>query len=402
MGEDYSNLSKSIAENKQIIYPGARKQSSRSGCLTVFFGILIIAVLGVITFLFIYPSLTPNKIRGSYMDAVVVPDSNNADKLWILTDGSFSYISEKKSAGYHSVGRKGLFCKTWFYLYDPATNKVLKKIKTPLDELPPPTKLFYINNMIWKVYGDWTGYEPGIFVYDPKNGEEILNTKNFIDKYPELQSGLSKMRIDENPVSLHFETKDGQKPVFDIAEDKLYKDESEYQKTIRNDVKEITVFALGPEKSGETSRKKLFRVTGPESELGKKEISENYLTDPNTLKFFAKSEAEQILKDKYFLLGTILFQDAECCIIFHQTQLGKNSDRLLSCIDKTGNMLWTCSTKDVLYSNLAASESDSFSDMFFIKSKVHASRTGNMVLFKYDSEGVIGFDYKSGKKLFDL
>jgi hypothetical protein len=402
MGEDNSGLSNSIEKQKPFNVKADQDRKSRFGCLIFPLLVIIFIILCFFSYFYIYPFLTPNKIRGNYMDAVITPDSTGSGNLWILTDGSFYFISGEKNSGFHSVGSNGIFCKTCLYLYDPTNNKVKIKINIPFDNPPPPTKLFYMNKKIWKVYGDRKGYEPGIYTYNPINGEEISNTINFIEKYTELKSGLSKMKIEDDPVSLHFETKDGQNPVFDISKEKMFKDEIDFYNSYAHRDKEVTVFSLGLEKSTETARRKLFLLTGPESELNRKNISESYFTDPSTLKFFTKSEATPILKDKYFLIGTILFQDDDCCLILHQNRLGKSADRLLSCADKYGNMLWTVSTEDVLFHSLAASEDNSFSDMFFIRSKVHASKTENLVLFMFEGEGVLGFEYKTGKILFEL
>ena len=148
------------------------------------------------------------------------------------------------------------------------------------------------------------------------------------------------------------------------------------------------------------ARKKLFLVTGPKSNLWEKNISESYFDNPSTLKFFTKSEAKPLLADKVFLEGELLYQDEECCFVFHQTQVGSDAERLLSCIDKSGTILWTASTENDLFPKLRATSKDAVSGMFFIKSSVHVSRSDDLVLFGFDRFGVIGFDYKSGKKMY--
>jgi hypothetical protein len=62
---------------------------------------------------------------------------------------------------------------------------------------------------------------------------------------------------------------------------------------------------------------------------------------------------------------------------------------------------WT-KTQDELFKKLAVIEDDPFSTIFFMKSKIKAVREGNILLFKFEPEGIIGFDYVTGKKLWTL
>jgi len=240
--------------------------------------------------------------------------------------------------------------------------------------------------------------EAGIFVYDPLTGDEKLNTKSFLEKYG--LSGIGKMYTLDKPPSLNIETRDGRKVVFDIINSKLYDNSSDFRNSFKKDDKTISIFALGYEKSGEEARKKLFYVTGPRSNLYERNIPESYFTSESTLKFFTKSEAKVLLKDKIFLEGEMLYQDDDCCFIFHQDQVGSNAERMLTCVDSEGSVLWTASTERNLFTKLRASDKESTSGMFFIKHSVHVNKSGNLVLFSYDRFGFIGFDYKSGEKLF--
>jgi len=47
-------------------------------------------------------------------------------------------------------------------------------------------------------------------------------------------------------------------------------------------------------------------------------------------------------------------------------------------------------------------QKDSFSSIFFTKDKIGIIRSGNLVVLKFEGEGIIGFDYNTGKKLFTM
>lgn len=119
-----------------------KRPKSKIGCFAVLIPVVIF-VLIIIYFLgnnLIIPLFSPNSISGNFMDYAFVPETGN---LLILTDGSFHYTSKTTTGNSFSMKSKGLFCKTWTYVYDPVNNKVISKTKTPFDDLPPNYKLFY-------------------------------------------------------------------------------------------------------------------------------------------------------------------------------------------------------------------------------------------------------------------
>lgn len=362
----------------------------------IFVGFIMLAVAG---YFVLSPYFFPNKIKGDLQDLTVIPSKGGKDLLWIQTDGSFSYISEKSSPGYHSVGRKGLFCKTWSYLYDPVEKKILKKIKTDYDELPPKAVLFYHKGNVWSVSGDNSDNEPAIHIYEPESGAEVLNTQGFVKKYPILSSGISKLFIDEAQRSFRIETKDGLKPVFSLDKDSLFEDQKHFFDSFLYDKENMTIFALGSESSG--PRKKLYKLTGPVSELSSKTISESYLHDPKTTMFFLKSESVPMAPEKVFLEGIIIYQDKDGAVILHQDKADKNAERMLTCISNEGKERWTLNQSQ-LYSNMGVNDKDAFSVIFFMKSKFKGIREGNTFIFKFEPEGAIGIDYETGKKLWQL
>lgn len=382
-------------------YTGA-KTRRRRGCLFVFLIILLIVLLVPAYIFFISPALSPNKIKGDFLESIYVPGKDGAKGyLWIQTDGSFHYIQETKSPGYHSVGRKGLFCKTWTYLYDPVDKIVIKKFKTPYDEIPPTPKMFYKDGKVWIVSQEQMTFEPLINVYDAVTGDAVMNTDSFISKFPEFKPGISKLRIEYDPDRFEIDTKDALKYIYVLDEDKLYAGDKEFKDAhTKSDKEIITMFSLGDESSG--ARKKLYRITGPAGELTRTTISESQLKDSSTIMFLYHAVAKPIDSGRVFIEGIMLYQDKDAAIVLHQTQAGKKADRILTCVSSDGKELWTL-TQDQLFPDMGVNEDkDPFSKIFFMKDKFSAMKQGELVIFKFTEDGLIGIDFKTGKKLWVL
>jgi hypothetical protein len=47
-------------------------------------------------------------------------------------------------------------------------------------------------------------------------------------------------------------------------------------------------------------------------------------------------------------------------------------------------------------------EDDTFSSLFFTKANIDVKRSGNLVVLQLKNKGIMGFDYKTGKKLFEM
>jgi hypothetical protein len=353
-------------------------------------------------FFLISPRLFPNKIKGDFLEAIYIPGKDGTrGYLWIQTDGSFHYIQETKSPGYHSVGRKGLFCKTWTYLYEPVEKKVIKEFKTPYDEIPPTPKMFYKDGNIWIVSHEQGEFEPIINVYDAGTGEIIMNTDSFIKKFPELNSGISKLRFAQNPTRFELDTKDAQKFIYVLNDDKMFANQKDFDEAYeKKGTEKITMFSLGDESSG--TRKKLYLVTGPAGDLTRTTISESQLKDASSMMFFYHAVTRPIDVNRVFIEGIILYQDEEAAVVLHQTQAGKKADRIMTCVSSDGKELWTL-PQDQLFKDMGVNEDkDPFSTIFFMKDKFSAMRYGDLVIFKFTEDGMIGIDFKTGEKLWVL
>jgi hypothetical protein len=386
---------------------GSRKVYGKSkmkwGCFGFIGAIILLVIIVLAGIFFVYPALTPNKLKGDLMNVAVVPGKDGSSRLWILTDGSFHYVQETKSPGRYSIGNKCLFCKTWTYVYDPAEKKIINKFKTEYETIITQSWIAYANGKVWVVTGGYDENEPRIFVYDAETNEPIMETKDFIKKYPDLKAGITNIRMDKNPDKIVLDTKDGRTGiVFVIGEEKMFASDAEFKDASKSDKnKEVTVFAMGDE-GNSGPRKKLYKVTGPQDQIKDRDISSSYLKDPHTLMFFSKSTAEMITPNRTYIEGEIFYQDADCCLIIHQDGAGKVANRMLTCVGSDGKEKWTA-TQDDLFKEVKVDEDENpFSKIFFMKNDMDVTRSGNLVVFQHKGTGCIGFDYNTGKKLWVL
>jgi hypothetical protein len=371
------------------------------GCILILIAPVIIVAIIVVLYIFVYPNLFPNSIKGDLVDMTYVQEKDKKGKLWILSDDSFYYVSSYERPGYKSWGTECLFCKHFLYIYDPVEDKVIKKIEIDYDDVPPKPKLFFLNGIIWKVNREHLDNEPGIFQYDAESGKEILNTEGFINKFPRLAAGIVGLSINDNPLALDLKTYDGYDYFYSFVHDTLFAERRDmnefYQKT---DVDVTTVFALA-EESG-TPRKKLYKVTGPGSRIMDERILNRQLDDPEYLKRHFDATAKLITPDRVFIEGVVLCYNDEAAVILHQNRIGKKADRILTCVEADGRERWTIPPNKLFEELKIDKEEDPFSDIFFMKDKISASIEGDIMIFKLVPEGIIGFDFKTGEKLWTI
>jgi hypothetical protein len=370
---------------------------SGRGCAigAIFFAVMIAFALFYSFFLYDY--FNPLAIKGSIIDAVYVPVTENGGHLVFETDDSFYYTQKTTTNSSFSMSTESLWNKTYLYVYDPLTKTVLKKIKTEYTTTPPQPKMFYLNQKIWMIaYGD-DDNAAVVQTVDPTSGTVTMDTQAFLAKYPSLKSGIADMTLLDSPRRLNIQAKDGLKYVFTLENETLVS-EKEYNDAEQKDKKtsqgSTSVFVLTDDDRG-----LLYVVTGPLSKLKGEIISDSELENADTMKFFYDATATKLTPDTAYLKGVIIYQDPKLAVILHQVQLGNDSDRLLTCLDTQGKVLWTLGQAD-LFSQLALTANDSFSDIFFIKSDLSGTREGNIFLFKMKDVGIMGIDVTTGKKLW--
>lgn len=378
------------------------KSKFRFGCFGIIGTLILLAVMVLAGIFFVYPALTPNKLKGDLMNVAVVPSKDGTSKLWILTDGSFHYVQETRTPGSFSMGSKCLFCKTWTYVYDPADKTIINTFKTEYESIITQSWIAYGSGKVWVVTGGYDENEPRIFVYDAGTNKQIMDTKDFVTKYPLLKAGITQISMDKNPNKINLSTKDGLTGiVFIIDEEKMYESEQKYREELDKDKsKQITLFSIGDEGSG-GPRKKLYKVTGPKGEIKDKNFS-SYIKNPETLMFFSKATAEMITPNLVFIEGLIFYQDSECCLVIHQDAAGRTANRMITCVGINGKEKWTARQEDLFEEIKVDEDENPFSKIFFMKNKMEVSRSGNLVIFQHKGTGIIGFDYETGKKLWEL
>lgn len=391
----------STMQNQQVY--GRKKGCGSMGCFGIIGGLVLIVVIVIAGIFFVYPALTPNNIRGSFLDMAIVTTKDGKQNLWILTDGSFNFIQTTKSPGRTSTGRKCYFCKTWTYIYDPISGNVIKKTKNEMKDIITHVDMVYSKGKVWELTREYGENDPKIEAYDAETGELVMDTKAFINKHPELSAGLTTLHYEEKTHFVNLSTKDGKQYMeYDLDNDKLYKDAAEQRDMMEKDPDVISLPVLSSE-NGSGPRKKLFKVTGPRGKLMTNMTSlESYANNAHSLEFFVGAVSEP-MTERIYLEGIMYYQDTDCAIIIHVDQLGKKSNRIMTCVDmKSGKEKWTVEQSDMFKRMKVDENDDAFSSIFFTKDKIQVKRQGNLVVLQMEGEGLMGFDFNTGKKLWTL
>lgn len=381
-----------------------RSGCGKFGCMSGVIILMVVAGLGIAAYFFVWPMFFPNDMEGQMLDLTYAEGKDGKGYLWVQTNPSFQYISETETPGSHSISSECLFCRTETFIYDPETKEVLKKITTEYDGPPPTPEMFSYAGNVWIVSGSFRENEPLINVYDAASGDLVMDTKEFISKHQRFSAGISELRYEDRPARLTIKTKDGLDQVYLVEKDTVFKNNSDYMKYTETTTSgNATMYSLISEE-GVSERKVLYRITGPAGKVFGSHIPESMLDDASYIMKHYNSTAEPITPGKIYLEGELLYFDDEGVVIIYQDQLGKRADRLLSRIDKDGNIKWTKSTaNDELFEALKLDEDKNpFGKMFFMKSNLKGERGGNMFIFKLKDVGIMCFDWETGKQVWEM
>ena len=389
-------------------YQGRKIYGKKSGCakfscIGVIGAIVILVIIGIAGYYFALPALMPNSLSGSFLNMVIVPTKDGKEKMWILTDGSFNFIQTTKSPGRTSTGRECYFCKTWTYIVDPEDQKVIKKTKTPYEDIITQIDMIYHNNQVWMITREYGENEPRIEAYNSETGEKEMDTKDFISKFPDLSEGLTEVHYAKDDNALRMKTRDGREKLYSFENSKLYKDFSELNKLRDKDSTPVTIPILNSEDNSSSPRKKLIIASGPRTMvMNNKSSLDHFSRDEEDLEKMYKIKIEHP-SEKVYLEGILYYEDSDCAIIIYLDKLGKKSNRLMSCVDlKTGKEMWTIQPDELFEEMKIDEEDDTFSSLFFTKANIDVKRSGNLVVLQLKGQGIMGFDYKTGKKLFEM
>jgi len=387
----------------QINYSGTgvpvHKKSGclKKGCFGIAGLVILLIIAAAAAMIFVYPSLS-GKFDGDLLDMSVVPQKDGTQKLWILTDASSLQIDR----GNTSRDEECNPCRTWTYVYDPVAMNVLKKSKTEPKDIVSTIDMFYKNGKVWVLTQNYLhGHaDPTLEVFDAESNEQVMDTKAFTSKYPELGSGISGVQFRENQNCIIINTKDGQENlIYSFDKDKVYKDRSTFDQEMEKSTDIISVPVLGGE-SGSTHKMKLFKVTGPGGLIitNMPELPD-WVTDEEALKSHDRITGK-LMSDKIYLDAMISYYDSDCAIILHPDQIGDNSNRLLTCIDiKSGEEKWSIQPDDFFKEMHHLLP---FVSRVFSKDNIKVKRSGNLVVIGVKGWGLVGFDFNTGKKLWTL
>ena len=388
-------------------YQGRKVHGKKSGCAGLgCFGIIgaviVIAVIVIIGYFFALPALTPNSLSGSFLDAVIVPTKGGEQRVWVLTDGSFNFIQTTKSPGRTSTGRECYFCKTWTYIVNPKDKSVEKKIKTEYEDIITTIEMYYDDGKVWTFTREYGENEPKIEAFDAETGEKVMETAEFVARFPELSAGLTEVHYDAEELNVRMKTKDGREAIYNLVDRKMYKDLSSLNKSRVKDSTRITMAILTAEDNSSSPRKVLYTAEGPRTVILDNKSSLQSSIGRENPSYRGNITAKK-LSEKVYLEGIMYHDDGDCAIIIHLDKLGKKSSRLITCVDlKTGKEKWTIQPGEMFDEMKIDEEDDTFSSLFFTKDNIDIKRRGGLVLLQLKNEGIIGYDFETGKKLWEM
>ncbi len=389
-------------------YQGRKIYGKKSGCakfscVGVVGAIVILVIIGIAGYYFALPALMPNSLSGDFLNMVIVPTKDGKEKMWILTDGSFNFIQTTKSPGRTSTGRECYFCKTWTYIVDAETQKVISKTKTLYEDIITTIDMVYHKDKVWVITSEYGENEPRVEAFNSETGEKDMDTKQFISKFPDLSAGLTEAHYDKDDFSIKVKTRDGRERIYSFDDGKMYKDYAELNNSRNKDSSLVSIPLLVPEDNSSGPRKKLVKATGPRVSIEQNKSSLTHFSGRDEyMEEQYKIKVSQ-LTEKIYLEGILYYSDVDCAIIIYLDKLGKKSDRIMTCIDMTtGKEMWTIQQDDMFKRMKIDEEDDTFSSLFFTKANIDVKRSGNLVVLQYKGYGIMGYDFKTGKKLFEM
>jgi len=231
---------------------------------------------------------------------------------------------------------------------------------------------------------------------DAYTGDVAITEKAFIQKFPELKTGIGEI-VEDSHNSYVITTKDGLKYHYILQYHLLFSEEAykEAQKEAydipidlsRKDRKIGYAWALSDKLRGELYLVKQYAtIFQPIHAKGindfekksyekhrnqYKDLVKNY---PKALEKITKAYEEQakqttnksdreqtlLLKvpNKVFLDGEVLYGDSTCCILKHTSEIGKGGKMLLTAVNKDGKIIWEANNFRIFQSNSTATSYD--------------------------------------------
>ncbi len=341
------------------------------------------------------PMLLKNRIVGRLVDAVYLPGTDGAGILCILTDGSWSFFSKYQSAGRQVQGRKGIFCKTHLYRYDPLNRRILARKTVKYEQLPPPAVLLLAGDNLWEISTDPDRLPVRAMAFRLRDGERLIDSTQFYAHFAGPGISIRRQRLHPHPpYYLSITTEDDRNMVIDLASGSKAADLAALLAPQKGT---IDRFALADPEGG--PRRRLWRIAGGDWRLYETSIPERAFGD---LSYFARhfnAAAEAIAPAQYFWEGILVYQDDDQAVILHQEETTPDADRRLTCIGGNGRIRWSLAQAQ-LFPGLALRQKKPFSSDFFVQSRIRIKKNGDVMLIVFEPEGLIGIDAASGRELW--
>lgn len=315
------------------------------------------------------------KIEGKILASATSLNEKGEVMLWIISEGVYSGKSVDKSLNTIS-------------LYDPVNKNVLRKITGRFSFQGFNYRFCQYKDKVWFITetSSSTDTDNLIFSYDSQTGDEILNTKKFIENNSELTVGISSFSLDNQFAGIKITTKDGNKYVYKIKEEKLIS-EKEWSKEKyypKNETK-IPYYTLSPEPYTE-GRMNLIKLLVPKSKVPDREFKSRFMQDIIILNFYS-SDKKEISPGQVFFSGQVFYFDEEIIALMSHKDADKNSESILSCLKTDGKELWIKPGSEIFSANISYN--------------ISVDRLGNSLIFTANDKGVKAFDYKTGEELWN-
>ena len=364
---------------------------TQGGCLAIFIGLVLLLATAFGGYFFVLPRLRPNVVRGKFLALIPVTAAAGKTKLWVYTDHSLNFSYKTTGGGSTKSGVSCIFCKTITYIYDPVRQTVDQQWTTEVGGRVATPAMYLKGGKVWIVSGKLTADAPYLEVRDAATGALTMDLAAFAKSLPQLQSGIADLRAAANPDRLEITTKDGQALSYQLDDGTI--GANDMRKPAGSEM--VSLFALAG-KSGE-KRKALFLLTGPRNKLGDADHAGSFAADPEQAHFFLDATSEPIAVGHFFIEPLLVYQDAELAVVLHQSEVGGDADRMLTCVEASGRVRWTA-PQSALFSEARVGGNKSFSSMFFMKDKFSGQRAGDVFIFGLKEVGAIGFDLQSGRQ----
>lgn len=284
--------------------------------------------------------------------------------LLLSTSDSFAtlaYISGKQETVWElSYKReseepyKGIY---YINIYDPLNDENIKKIKQKKESIPQAFSVIQNNNKVW-VISNQLYIKPIIDVYDANTYEQTGDIESFIKTHPFMRNGIASLnflRVSDNYVFkqtdvLEIITTDGEKMYFDIITEAFINPDEDLGNMLwRHDSLEISTYRYSFFLAHKDDEYEILTLNKAQSTIPSelKYIWELSGSEQNINSYYVFNDTAfhvkytNITPGKYFLRGQIIYHDSSLVAIYHASKLRKGAPWLISCVDKTGKILFS-------------------------------------------------------------